>query len=226
MILPKRTTLQREQEDKTNRIKNYRKKEAILNLEEAWRNYSLKRLHDEEQATNSLLSHITITSMVKRVANTFYKSHKNNSRVSYEDFYSVSFEKAWNIISDYSWSSHYFLYEHLNRGLHTACIDLLRSEGLTKSRRNRNTSFHKAKGLNTQDRIEFERLEIKNPVQFEALLNVRIIREMDDQEEKVAQLLLLDTDITLEEICSELNLKWRPQASRIKDKVLKKLSDL
>ncbi|WP_072272199.1 hypothetical protein [Peribacillus simplex] len=220
MITARKTRIQIQQTSKWERIRNYEKKNAIINLEEAWERYAVNRLTDEDLATNKMIRHVTILSMIDKTANRFYKAWKKNSRLSLHDFQSVLYERVWHIVGSYSWFDDYFLYEQLNKGLQLACIDLLRSEGLVKKRRNRHTYFHNSSALTYDDNLDVELIGAEN-VELKALLNVAINQDLDDKEKRVAKLLLAEREITLDDICTELGLKYRMQAKRIVNKVHK-----
>lgn len=131
---------------KTTRIHPHRKKDLKIDLELEWEEFAFNRIKmGTDKAFSTLFSNSPILlNMINSIPKSFYNAWKNNSRLSLADFESVTFERAWRIIEDYSPHGEWYLYEHLQKGIHQSCIDLLRQQGLTKKRINSHTAFHKA----------------------------------------------------------------------------------
>ncbi|TWT07324.1 hypothetical protein FQV26_05800 [Planococcus sp. CPCC 101016] len=225
MITVKKSKQQIQQESKKERIENYKKKNAIINLENVWKKYAYKRLENNELALNHILEHVTVVSMINRIGNTFYNAWRKNSRLTLNDFQSVLYERAWIIIENYSWDSNYYLFEHLNHGLIQSCKDLLRVEGLTKKRINSRTHFHKATSMNGDFQNKDELVAEKYRVESEAIINIWIEQNLNESERKVAKLLIRDCKTTLDDVCEELSLKYRQQAKRVIEKIQDKWSN-
>lgn len=204
------------QEAKRERIEAYKKKYIILNVEKAWEKFAMLRVEkDEDVAFEFILHNESIGKLIRIIKNSYYKAWKNSSRLTLEDFESVIYEKAWMIIGTYSWSSNYYLYEQLNKGIKDACIDLLREQQLTKNRKEKNNSlFHKATSFTQEDNFE---KDLISPINIENTLIMKewIEQALQGKELAVAKLLLLENDLILDEICEELGLKHREQVRRI-----------
>ena len=220
----RRTIIELNQVNKWERIKYHEKKNAIIMLDEAWNNFAFGRLENEDDAYSILFQNVILLSLLNKTANRFYKAWKNNSRITLHDFQSVLYEKAWNIIENYNPHNNWFLYEQLSKGMEQACIDLLRQQGLTKKRTNKNTYFHNSVSNSTDDNSDKEIPSDLN-VELKALTNIFIEEELDDCEKKVAKLLLVDNNVTLDDICKEVGLKYRQQAKRVIYQIKNKLLD-
>lgn len=225
-IQPK--TVEGVEQDKHERIRNHRKRNAKLSLEDAWKQFALKRIQDgEDEAFRYILQNTIINGLIKRISNSFYKAWKNNSRVSLHDFQSVAYEKAWNIIANYS--PHYqqwFLYEQLSNGIDQACKMLLRTEGLTKDRKtHKNTAYHKSLNLYADFLADSASSLESNLLLRESLQEA--ISTFNHDEIGVYNLFINSDNIewiTLDDICNLLNLNHRQQAKRILDSMKYKIS--
>lgn len=218
LLTIQKTEIQIHQERKRDRIQHFKKKAAILNLEEHWERYAFARLEKSgEAAADILLRHVTVISLIKQTARGFYLAWKKNSRLTFHDFESTLYERAWLVIRNYSWNDDFYLYEQLKNAVKQASIDLLRSEGLVRTKQEERAFFHAATGFGEQDLVD--------PFNVEADVVTRIFIEqvLTGQDLEVARLLVEHSDLSLAEICDEVRIKHKQQAKRIVARIRAKL---
>lgn len=211
---------------KEQRITNHKKRNSKIMLENVWNKFALIRLEKgENEAFTYIFKNSIIISLIKDIAYSFYVSWRKNSRLSLHDFESISYEKAWKIISDYT--PHYqnwFLYEQLKNGIKQECIMLLRNEGLTVERRgHKNNSYHKS--LNFNQQLLADSFCLEDTILLRYNLE-QIIKTFTEDELKIYNLYLNANNIEnvkLDDICLELNLKYRQQAKRILNRLKEKI---
>ena len=223
------TKIQMQYENKLNRIRNHKKKNIKILLEEEWKRFAIRRLEQGDDIAYSIT--FKNTSLIKLINDTcrgFHNAQKKNSRLSYHDFESEIYFKAWKIINDYSPHGKWYLYEHLQKGLQQACVDLLRKEGLTKGRNNHNNSdFHRSTGL-SENSQESDSFDLEESVLFSDSIK-EVLTTLEDNELEVFNI-FLDSDniekVSLDVICHEMGLKHRQQAKRILDRLKVKLNEV
>lgn len=211
---------------KEQRIINHKKRNSKIMLENVWNKFALIRLEKgENEAFTYILKNSIVIGLIKNISYSFYVSWRKNSRLSVHDFESISYEKAWKIISDYT--PHYqnwFLYEQLKNGITQECIMLLRNEGLTVERQgHKNNIYHRSSNFNQE--LLSDSFCLEDTI---ILLNnlEEIIKTLTEEELKIYNLFLNANNIEnvkLDDICKELNLKYRQQAKRILNRLREKL---
>lgn len=228
--------------EKLKLIKGVKNREDIVALEYLWGDYYNKKITLDDlfepnacRNEGDAIKPEILKKLIGKMAGAFYKKKKNASRVTLEDFLSIAYEKAWQTIVDYDYRDEYFLFQQISRNVRNAFNDFLRSQGLTKKReKHRHNAFHKAVEFNVKT-VEMVRrrkpLYLEKIQEFENSNILRIslqeaISSLDKQELQVYQLFLNNDNIekvTLDIICLELGLKYRQQASRIVQRLRKKI---
>lgn len=167
--------------------------------------------------------------LIETISGAFYRNKKNKSRVAKEDFISACYQKAWKTIISYNYQNKPYLYQEMKRNLKHACIDVLRIEGLTIDRNatNKHTGHHSA--------VEYTN---KNGAPDSFNLEVTVILRdsleciaatLSPEELKLYNMFLNAdnvTEITLDAICKEVQLKHRQQGKRLLEKLRLKLHEL
>ncbi|KEF39988.1 hypothetical protein M670_01012 [Schinkia azotoformans MEV2011] len=223
------TKIQMHYENKIQRIRNHKKRNIKILLEEEWKRFAIRRLEKgADYAFSIIFQNSSLIKLIKDTGRGFYNAWRKNCRLSYHDFQSVLYEKAWKIIDDYSPHGKWYLYEHLQRGLHQACVDFLRREGLTKDRTSHiNAEFHRTTGL-SENNQESDLFDLEESVLFSKSIK-EVLATLEADELKVFNI-FLDSDnieeVTLDVICHEMGLKHRQQAKRILDRLKVKLSKI
>lgn len=212
---------------KVEKIRFSKNRKKIIQLEQQYIEYYFnKTLSIDELLCEPEDDNFSIYEMINIIDYAFYNKNKNYSRLSIDDFLSVSYEKAWKTVLEYNYQSNYWLYHHLQKNIKHSCIDVLRKEGLTKDRTNSHTSFHKSAYLEPYNDVDTFNLEDNIILQD----SLKEVAQILTSEEMNVYNVFLNADnvekVTLDDICKELNLKHRQQAKRILDKVREKLSIL
>ncbi|MGP4071299.1 hypothetical protein ACTWQB_01945 [Piscibacillus sp. B03] len=164
--------------------------------------------------------------LINKVASGFYKQNKHNSRVTFEDFLSACYIKAWKVISNYKYQLNYWLYPLLQNHLKNACIDFLRLEGLTSDRNTK--PIHMATSLSDSLYEVPDASNMEQNILLKELLHETV--KTLTQEEYEAFMVYVEADniekVTLDDIRKKLNLKHRTQAKRLIDKVREKFKNV
>lgn len=194
----------------------------ITSLEELYIDFYFNK----KLTIDDLLQSEPFKEVMDSLVNAFYSKHKNHSRISIEDFLSVAYEKAWKTIIKYNYQSNYWLYHHLKRNIKHGCIDVLRMEGLTKLRTgNKHTLFHESVPLAYRE--EADSFNLEESLIFRESLH-EAVNSLNESEQSIFNLFLNADNVeqvTLNDICTELNLKHPQQARRILDKLRIQLND-
>jgi RNA polymerase sigma factor (sigma-70 family) len=89
-----------------------------------------------------LLSFEEIHKLIHGAAKRWARSWQNK-RIPFEDFLSVFYEKAWEVIQDYTWATDFYLYETISEAINKRGKDLVRQA----TRTDRRKAFHEAYSL-------------------------------------------------------------------------------
>ncbi|UAL53505.1 hypothetical protein [Metabacillus dongyingensis] len=213
---------------KLEKIHFSKNKDAIIAMEEMYIQFFFnKTLSIDDLLSYSGPENQPVYDLLFSLSRAFYNQYKKHSRVSLDDFLSVSYEKAWETITRYNYQSNYWLYHHLKKNIKHACIDLLRKEGLTRDRISyKHKAHHEAVPYLFSEEVDSFSVEDTVILRDSIEIVVASLSEKEFAVYMVFQKADNVEEVTLEVICSKLKLKHRQKAKRLLDKLRIKMSDL
>jgi hypothetical protein len=214
--------------DRTARMKRrlmgkYRKATVymfeILTFEELYHAYTLCPYSDDGIAFAGKLKKVLVSKAK------FWSSQciEQGLRIYPDDMESEFYHRIWKLITpnknDYS---DYYLLERIQWDVRNAAIDLIRRE-----KANRRLASSRAVNLDGYlgGTKADQTVNVEGDVTNRLLIRQMTIElELDDQERRLLHYLCNEPEASLQEIATHLGLKHRSEASRIKDRLKRKLS--